>query len=163
MGLKVNFDIASIIYKIEAVGRDATNAAFAALKQGGKDIRDTAREFAPVDDHDLEKAIKEQSTKAEKTVWIGIDPTAYDEHGKSVAEYGAKQHALLEIGGDGRGTLRLGPKSRSKDAGRGIVGGGFMTRAFKHESKTILRKTAIKVKRVYSGRGGGGFDEGDDE
>jgi hypothetical protein len=54
------------------VGKDTTKAAQTAMKAGGKDIRDLARDYAPIDDGDLEKAIITQVDG--KTVFVGIDP-----------------------------------------------------------------------------------------
>jgi hypothetical protein len=147
MGIRVDFDRASIIQTITGIGKDANRAVFDHLKEEAREIRDLARQFAPVDDHDLEKAIKTQMVLSEKTVYIGIDPTIVDEHGKRVAEYGSMLHELLAIGAGG-GTMKLGPKSRAKDGGRGVVGGGFLARAFEARKKSIVKNAAVKVKKI---------------
>lgn len=143
MGLRVEFDSADIVAKLTAVGKDATNAAYGAIKEGGQEIRDQARAYAPVDEHDLEKAIVTQPVKDDLTVYIGIDPRATDERGVQIDFYGLMMHELLAPYGSGR--FNLGPKSEAKGAG---VGGKFLQRAFDELLKPIVTKTAFAVKRI---------------
>jgi hypothetical protein len=154
MGLKVEFDADSVIATIAGVGRDASREAFNALKEGGKEIRDLAREYAPVDDGDLENAIVSEPVARETTVHVGIDPRATDELGRSVNGYGQMLHEMQTIGGGsvpaGMGLYGLGPKSQAKDGGRNVVGGKFLERAYQEKVREILRKTGIRVKRLIN-------------
>ena len=162
MGLKVLFDADVVVATLEGVGKDASREAFAAMKEGAKEIRDLAREYAPVDDGDLENAIVAEAVPSKNEIYIGIDPRATDEHGRSVESYGTMLHELQTIGGGslpaGLGLYGLGPKSQAKDAGRGIVGGKFLERAFTELARSIVKKAGFRVKRVLNGgiRGGEG-------
>jgi hypothetical protein len=159
MGLRVDFDIDSLIAQLDAVGKDTTKAAQNAMKAGGKDIRDLARDYAPIDDGDLEKAIVTQVDG--KTVFVGIDPRAVDEHGRPVVGYATLMHEYQAIGAPGplpkaSGLYGLGKKSVAKDGGRGIVGGKFLERAFNELARKIVANAAFRVKRVFIGVSGGG-------
>jgi len=145
MGLKITMD--PIVANLEAVGRDATDAAYNELVKGAKEMRDLAREMAPVDHGDLEAAIVESHSKGDKAVAVGIDLNAVDEHGTQVAEYGLMQHEGLAPYGSG--FYHLGPKSTAKDAGRGIVGGKFIERAVDALKKRVLQSAVFAVKRIY--------------
>lgn len=147
MGIKISMDTESIIQTMRGVGRDATDAAFAVLKDEGREIRDLAREYAPIDEGDLEAAIIMQSQKSENQVHVGIDPSAVDKRGVPINSYGAAMHELLAP--FGAGLYNLGKRSSAKDAGRGKVGGKFLTRAFRERAGKILGKAAIKVKRIF--------------
>lgn len=158
MGLRVDFDINSLIAQLDAVGKDTTKAAQAAMKAGGKDIRDLARDYAPIDEGDLEKAIITQVSG--KTVFVGVDPRATDDRGASVAGYGLLMHEYQAIGVPGplpksSGLYGLGKKSVNKDGGRGRVGGKFLERAFSELAKKIVADAAFRVKRVFTRISGG--------
>lgn len=148
MGLKVDFDVNSIIQTIRLVGRDANDAAYNVLKLEGREIRDLAREYAPIDEGDLEMAIITQPRKGENLVYVGLDPRRLDEHGRSVAAYGTLMHEFQGIGGKGGAHFGLGPRSQRKDAGRGVVGGQFISRAVKERLKHVFSNALIAVKRV---------------
>lgn len=147
MGLKVEMDSTSIIQTIKLVGKDTTDAVYDQLVIEGKEIRDLARDNAPVDDHDLEKAIIEQHSKEEKTVWVGIDPGAQDQYGKPINNYGAIQHEFLSP--YGAGSLQLGEKSQAKAAGGNRVGGKFLSRAFEERANGLMTRIGAVVKRIY--------------
>jgi hypothetical protein len=154
MGMKVELDVDSIIATMEAIGKDATKAGVQALFEGGKEIQELAREYAPVDDGHLEQSIITMKVPSEYTVHVGIDPRALDEHGRPVNDYGMMMHEFQTIGGGsvpgGMGIYGLGPKSQAKDGGRGVVGGKFLERAFNELKRKVLQKTGITVKRIFT-------------
>jgi hypothetical protein len=165
VGLKVEIDVDSVIATLEAVGRDATKEGFSAIKKGAKEVRDLARDYAPVDGGDLENAIVDQPIASENTVHVGIDPRATDELGRPVAGYGQTMHEFKAVGGGslprGLGLYGLGKRSQAKDAGRNIVGGKFLERAFNELKRKILKDTGLRVKRLID-RGVKGDGEGEE-
>ena len=154
MGLRVDFDIDAIVAKMRAVGKDASQAGYTAVKQGSIVMRNAAREYSPVDEGDLEKAIITDNIPSEKTVYLGINQNATDNKGTSIEKYGMIMHeGLFPYGTGGAGyvgnpTVNPPTKSTIKDAGRGLVGGKFLERAYRENVKQIIERAGFLVKRV---------------
>ena len=154
MGLRTDFDIDVIVAKMRAVGKDASQAGFLAIKEGSIVMRNTARKYAPIDDGDLEKAIITENIPAEKTVYLGISQNTTDGKGVSVEKYGMIMHeGLFPYGTGGAGyvgnpTVNPPTKSTIKDAGRGVVGGKFLERAYLENVRKIVERAGFLVKRV---------------
>jgi len=103
------------------------------------EIRNMARKMAPIDDGDLEKAIKTRGTdggrersdtgqflKTRIEVYIDGDVPVEDRPGKTVGDYAYTIHEHVAPAG----FMKLGPKSELKQATQSVVvGGAFMDRA----------------------------------
>jgi hypothetical protein len=102
-------------------------------------IRDTARKMAPVDEGNLEEAIKLRGDaigrtrdefgrfqRTEVDVYVDMDQPVPDRPGKTVGDYAYEMHEHLTP----MGPLQLGPGSQAKQDGQSEqVGGGFLERA----------------------------------
>lgn len=162
MGLSlIDFNPDAVIGRIEQIGNRAIKHGSELMAKEGEEIAKLAREFAPVDQGDLEAAIKSEvvadaGRNRRNVVLVYVDPDARDEHGRSVLAYGSLLHSEQIPEG---GVFGLGPKSEAKDAGRGVVGGGFLSRAFAIRAKTIeskLRQLWIRQFGTAGSRGGRG-------
>lgn len=101
--------------------------------------RDLARKFAPIDDGNLEQAIKVSPEqvgplrdargrfmRTEVEVYIDLDMPIEQRPGKTIGDYAYLQHEHLTP----YGPWQLGERSRAKQAGQyERVGGGFLERA----------------------------------
>lgn len=148
MGLRWDFDTGGLIGKIQAVGKDATLAGFDSMKEGAKEIQKLAQDYAPVDEHDLEKAIKVEIDPQNMSAYVMIDPLATDGRGVSIALYGMYMHEGLAPYGSGR--YELGPESEKKAASKD-VGGKFLERAYENSVRDIVNKIGFRVKRLLRG------------
>lgn len=135
---------------LQQVGERAVRGIFTQMKVEAEKIAEKARENAPVDHGDLEKAIKVRETGggrndlgqfARKGVEVYVDGTlpAHDSKGrerpgKTVADYMWEMHEHLTPAGP----LQLGPKSQEKDGGSGKVGGKYLERAADDVEKEML-------------------------
>jgi hypothetical protein len=147
VGLKIE-GVDLLMRSLRQVQQRAVRGGADALREGGEEIAKLARDFAPIDDGDLTQAIsaeEERDVNNRVSILIWVDPTVQDEHGKQVAEYGARMHEGLAPYGSG--AYNLGPNSRAKDGGRGIVGGKFIERALRIKSGVIGKKLAGLLRR----------------
>lgn len=109
------------------------------LIKAGKRLQKLAIKMAPVDEGNLEKAIKMipegegrerddlgRFVRTEVEVYVDMDMPVPQRPGKTVGDYAYEIHEHLTP----MGQKNLGPKSNMKQMGSNvIVGGGFMTRA----------------------------------
>lgn len=137
---------------LEQRGERAVKGVSDMFQDNGERIRDTAEEFAPVLTGALEKSIKKNTT------YTGINGRAeveiYIDETTEAGAYAKKVHDNLLPHGKGNGYGRVGgsdPNSLSaqKDAGRGIVGGMFLTRAFRLYKDKIQRDAKRIIERAF--------------
>jgi hypothetical protein len=132
---------------LEQVGEKAVRGVFAQMKVEAEKLAESAREKAPLDHGDLEKAIKvresgggrnEMGQFARKSVEVYVDDTmpVTDRPGHTVGEYAYEMHEHLTPAGP----LQLGPRSQDKDGGRGVVGGKYLERAADEIETELLAK-----------------------
>ena len=141
-----------IILKIEQRGEKAVKGVSAVMQKGATDIRDLAIEYAPIDTGDLENAIT-KSTNNTGVNRRAVIEVYIDETGEA-GKYAANVHEHLLPFGDGK-FGRVGgsdPESLSavKDAGRGVVGGLFLKRAYEFYKDKIRRDSERIVSKAYS-------------
>ena len=140
-----------IIARLEQRGEKAVRGISDMFQDNGERIRDTAIEFAPILTGATEDAIKKN------TLNTGINRRAvvevYLDEDSEAGPYLRKVHDNLAPFGSGRwGTVGgSDPNSLSvqKDAGRGIVGGKFLTRAFQLYKDKIQRDAKRIVERAF--------------
>lgn len=140
MGVKVTGigDVSDMIMRLEATTR---RRAVKKLQEKGVEMRDLARKMAPVDDGNLEQAIKMRPetigerprdelgrfARTEIEVYVDVDMPIPDRPGKVVGDYAFEIHEHLTPAGP----LQLGPRSEEKNQNNGgvEVGGGYLDRA----------------------------------
>lgn len=148
---KVIGSLLGISLLIEQQGERAVKGVSDMMQDNGERIRDTAEDFAPILTGALEKSIKKNTT------YTGINRRAeveiYIDESTEAGAYARKVHDnLLPHGRGGYG--RVGgsdPNSLSaqKDAGRGVVGGKFLTRAFRLYKDKIQRDAKRIIERAF--------------
>lgn len=114
------------------------------LAKGAEDIKDLAVLYAPIDEGNLEKAIKVQkfadvSNNRRNTyvVYVDDDVAAPNAKGGTVGDYALQMH---------EGVYNLGVLSQDKEDSLGItVGRKFLERALDDLDDEIKRKTEAKV------------------
>ncbi|MDR9847019.1 HK97 gp10 family phage protein [Herbaspirillum huttiense] len=140
MGVKVTGigEVSDLIRQLETTTR---RRAVKKLHEKGVEMRDLARKMAPIDDGNLEKAIKVRPetlgdrardemgrfVRTEIEVYVDVDMPVPDRPGKVVGDYAFEIHEHLTPAGP----MQLGPRSEEKNQNNGgvEVGGGFLDRA----------------------------------
>lgn len=122
------------------------------------EMRNRAREMAPVDVGNLEKSIKYayrgtqgaggRFVKGGGSYEVFIDGSmpVPERDGKTVGDYAWEMHEHLAP----FGAYKLGPKSLQKDDGRGIVGGKFLERAGEEMRAKIRAELATVITRYIN-------------
>lgn len=151
-------DVQLLQVGLEQIGDRSERMILKALREGANEIRDLAREYAPIDIErpgdpggDLEDAIVVDEDRGginrRTRVFVHVDPNAYDNRGVQVAIYGMLMHEGLAPYGSG--AFELGDRSRRKDGGRGMVGGKFLERAAAEKYDEIKRHVEGVAKGVF--------------
>lgn len=152
MGLKISGSHA-LKRKLENYKKRSNEKAREALKNGGRMIRDVAREMAPVDEHNLEKAIKSQVVRnsginGRNTVDVFVDEDMPGSHGHGVS---VGDYALIMHEGRGIRWHELGDNSKEKDASSMYrVGEKFLERAADEMEEEVVRMIEAAYKREAS-------------
>lgn len=152
---------------LKQLGEMTVKGVSQVMQNYGDKIRDRAREYAPVDEGDLENAIIKETRlngpNRRSTVSIYVD-VSRSAGVHTVGSYALLMHESLAIGLDreealARGYLYgLGPKSKMKDAGRGIVGGKYLTRAVNDYKKDAIAAAKARTRMVLGQLQGGSLE-----
>lgn len=127
MAISLETDINALILILTQTGDYVKKGVASKMLEGGYKMRDKARDYAPVDLGNLEKAIKLEHDRAgihgrrEVTVYVdeGMSVEGREEH--TVAEYAMRMH---------EGSYNLGKKSLEKESALGVqVGPKYLERA----------------------------------
>ena len=130
-----------------------TGATRKVLSDGTEAVVKMARQMAPVDEGNLEEAIKSETTRSGirgrnvHVVYVDEDAEISGRPGKRVGDYALLQHENLEP----YGPWHLGPKSREKQSANPnvVVGGGYIERAAQEVTPDIMKAmTAALAKAV---------------
>jgi hypothetical protein len=148
---KVVGSMKDIIVRLEQRGERAVKGISDMFQDNGEKIRDLAIEFAPILTGATEDSIRKNTSNTginrRAVVEIYLDETT------EAGPYLRKVHDNLAPHGSGRwgkvGGSDPNSLSAQKDAGRGIVGGKFLTRAFKLYKDKIQRDANRIVKRAF--------------
>jgi hypothetical protein len=143
---------------LEQVGVKAVAGAIVAMRKEAETVAEYAREYAPLDEGNLEKAIKVRETGggrnelgqfARKGMEVYVDQSmpVPERPGKTVGDYAYEVHEHMEPTG---GPKKRGPLSEQKDGGRNVVGGGYMTRAAKDAERHVMEAVAAAVRLSIS-------------
>lgn len=135
------FGISTVATRLENQHEKTNRKALAAMRKGAEEIVNLARAQAPVDKHNLERAIISQedrlgfNNRVRIAIFIDESRGVPGRADKRIGDYARRMH---------EGVYNLGEKSQAKqDANPSIrVGRKFMTRAIdKLESKIIKSVT----------------------
>lgn len=145
--------------RLNQEGERALKNGARAVRAEAQDVAELAQAYAPIDDADLEKAIKvyppvgmpadlDENRRARAFVYVDSSAPANGAPGKTVGDYAYLMHEFLRpYGGSGapneKGYYDLGPKSVAKG---GKVGGRFLLRAVK-ERMAGMTARIIKLVR----------------
>lgn len=155
MGVEVE-GVEELAFLLRQSGARAVKGAFQQMKKEGEAIARRARENAPVDEGDLEKAIRsrvvgggrdeETGQFKRKEIVIEVDGDATTSDGKSVGSYAYIMHEELKPYGFGR--FNLGPKSRAKQENNPSfkVGGMYLERAIAEIEKGMMNRIIEAVR-----------------
>jgi hypothetical protein len=143
--------ISKVFGKMVNAAKRSTRAARHRMEDGAKDIRDLARNYAPVDMGNLENAIKighEKGEKGRRIFVVYVDEAMTGKNGRSLSYYAKPMH---------EGTYTPSKKSESKGESLGIginkpgslegVGRKYLERAFLKMEDEIERKLADAYRR----------------
>ncbi len=146
MGIKVR-GFSAIKKNLDRTEERVVKHSLEWLELAGKIIANEAKMRAPVDTHDLEKAIKSDQDpnvtgiNRRKTIRVYVDLDALDLEEKHAGfDYATQMH---------EGTYNLGPKSQIKDSltDRG-VGPKYLERALEENIERLKRMYEDRVRRA---------------
>jgi hypothetical protein len=144
MGVKIS-GMAELMQRLDTILERSSEGARQALEDGAKKIQKQAQMYAPVDLHNLEKAIKIDSDRGgirrRKRFFVYVDTNlpVPQVDGKTVGDYAFIMH---------EGVYDLGEKSKEKAALLGVaVGRKFLERAAKELEEEIALQVALGAKK----------------
>ncbi len=151
MGItKVAFNIAALEVAIRQTGTKSIKRGLNVMREEGDEIVKLARENAPEDEGDLERAIerdpneeRDENRRAVVSIWV--NPEAPGHGGLKVGDYGYLMHEGLAPYGDGtynpgEGTLAKGPQA----------GGKFLERAVMSRRGPLGKKLAAMYRKMFA-------------
>lgn len=144
MGVKVT-GVESLLTRLHQVGEHAVKGVSDEIRRGAYEIRDLAREFAPVKEGDLEDAlsieVNQQDVNGRLQAYVYVDESHYSRKSKTgtVGGYAMRMH---------EGFYKLGPKSKAKDGGTGLVGRKFLERAVEELAPEIMERVNNKIRKM---------------
>jgi hypothetical protein len=156
MGVKVE-GAEQLMFLLKQGGSKAMKGALDQMRVEAKEMAELAREMAPVDEGDLEKAIKVRETGGgrgssgqfrRKELVIEVDgdmPAGTNKEGQTVTvgDYAYEIHEHMAPAGT---RYNLGPKSRAKQASqRTVVGGKYLERALVEKEKGLVNRVVEAV------------------
>ncbi|WKZ86342.1 hypothetical protein N5B55_05150 [Ralstonia pickettii] len=151
MGIEVS-GVERLRMVLEQAGERAVRGVFKQMVTEAEGVRDLARKFAPVDEGNLEQAIKvqvegggrdERGRFARKSVAVYIDMATPAENGRTVGDYAWEMHEHLTP----YGPLQLGKRSQAKQDGQSeMVGGKFLERAAVERTKDMVDRLILEAR-----------------
>lgn len=152
MGIKVS-GVENLLLQLSQTGEKAIRGVSNEIQKGAKKIQYRAIQYAPVDEGNLENAIKTEFDRSgvngRLQAFVYVDPNEDAGDGRTVGDYALAVHEGVAPFGSG-GWGRIGKRSQIKDGGRGEVGGKFLERAAEDMAEEIaqdLQKVIAKVLR----------------
>lgn len=141
MGLKIT-GLAEMIRRLSNDAEQSSRGSRDALVEGGEKIAQRAKEYAPIDEGNLEDAITSTGVidkgSRRKVVDVYVDTNHAGTRAPTVEDYYLRMH---------EGSYNLGSKSREKDGGSGKVGPKYLERAFIELEPEISRDVEDGLKR----------------
>lgn len=123
------------------IGKKTTSAALRESRKGMKAIRDRARDYAPVDEGNLEAAIElEEFVDGRRKAWIvGVD---VEQLGPGYQKTGFRYDIAMH-----EGVYKLGPLSEAKGGAAAGVGPKYLERAVREIKPEIEKNIRSAIKR----------------
>ena len=140
---RVKLNKAQLMYRINQIGERAAKGISTVMREETENIATLAKSYAPVDEGNLEAAIKTEfdylgvNGRLRASVYIDTSLVVRSD-GKTVGNYARVMHELLQPYGSG--DFHLGPLSRAKAEAGNDVGGKFLERAAKARMEMLVRK-----------------------
>lgn len=138
MGLEIT-GVKSTLVNLRRTERVTSKRLLRLMRSSARDIRDLAREYAPVDEGNLEDAIQviegaERFLGRTRNVeMVGVDTSKL---GEGYTKYGRRYDIMMH-----EGSYNLGPRSQAKADSTGkTVGPKYLTRAWKDLEPEIRAK-----------------------
>lgn len=132
------------------IGERALRGISTVMEEEGNEIQALARSYAPVDEGDLESAIKIEKDRGGENgrtrIFVYVDMDAPADHGKVVGDYAMLMHEGLAPYGSG--FYKLGKLSIEKLMAGNKVGGKFMERAAIDRLPILISRVNAIVKRA---------------
>lgn len=161
MGVEVD-GIEELKFLLRQAGAKGGKSAFRQMKKEAMEIRDLARQMAPVDEGDLESAIvvnevgggrdKETGRFMQKAIAIEVDGdqtvgNASTGEARTVGDYAYIMHEYLAP----YGRFKLGKRSRAKQAANPgvMVGGKYLERAVAEREQGLIRRIIEAVRDEF--------------
>lgn len=144
MGVSVT-GVDKLLLRLRQTGERAVKGVSDEIRRGAYDIRDLAREYAPVREGNLEDALsidvntEDFNGRLQAFIYVDINHEARRSKTGTVGGYVMRMH---------EGYYNLGPKSRAKDAGRGVVGRKFLERAAAELGPDIMERVTNRIRSV---------------
>lgn len=153
MGIKLETDVDNLIAILKQTGEYVKKGVAHKMVEGGARMRDRAKQYAPVDEGNLEDAITMEHDRSgingRTQVFVFVDENHPVENrdGHTVGEYAMRMH---------EGVYNLGEKSLSKEASLGVtVGPKYLERAADDTtSETVTSMLGEARKRLLVEKGG---------
>lgn len=140
--------INELLVALQQAGPRVERGVATKMLKGAEQIATLARSYAPVDEGNLERAIKvatdSSGTGGRRVVAVYVDPTVAAGSDHTVGDYALKMH---------EGVYNLGPKSLMKELSSGKkVGRKYLSRAFKELSDNVFQGMVAKTRRLLRSR-----------
>jgi hypothetical protein len=159
MGIKLDTDIDSLIAIISQTGEYVKKGVAKKMIEGGRNMREKAKDYAPVDEGNLEQAITMETDRSgingRTNVFVFVDENypVDDRSGHTVGEYAMRMH---------EGIYKLGQKSLAKQGTLGVtVGPKYLERAADDTTSQTVSSmlSEARSRLLIQSRG---FSSGDD-
>jgi len=128
------------ILSLRHIGDRVVDKARKTMHRAAKRIQKRAEEYAPVDEGDLQRSIYIESTYVGNNRRLQINLQIRPADAAADPRLGIYSVIMHE------GEYQLGPKSAAKDAGRGVVGPRFLTRAANWEEEKLNAAMTAAIK-----------------
>lgn len=138
MGLKI-LGVKETLVNLRRTEQRTHKRLLRLMRRGAEDIRDLSREYAPVDEGNLEEAIEVGESvenfmgRSRNVEFVGVNP---DKLGEGFTKYKYRYDIAMH-----EGSYNLGPLSQAKAQASGKqVGPKYLTRAWKELEPDLIAK-----------------------
>lgn len=143
MGIKVS-GVDALIAQLSQIGQKAERGVADELRDGAKEIAELARMYAPVDEGNLEEAIKHEEDRTGVNgriqTYVYVDGSMKGSNGNRVEDYAMEMHESPNY--------NLGPLSEAKQNRTGqVVGYKYLERAVDKLRPQITKRVADRIRK----------------
>lgn len=153
----VKCDVDRLTLALDQIGERAMRGISALMQEEGMNVRNLARSNAPVEEGDLEAAIKMETDRSgingRTSVRVFVDESMVADDGTPLSEYAILMHEGLAPYGTGIAGDVYNPdypesKSKAKAAAGHDVGGKFLERAVAERFQPLMRRVYEIARRA---------------